>query len=76
MTHVTILLSLSFFIQTVGYIGLRKFLHNKSMDINSSESRKDVKNKMNYIVIGLVIQLVVIIYQVTAYFLFVRNLGS
>jgi len=75
MVHLTILLSVSFIIQIIGYIHLRRDILSRSDNIDIVDLKKVVKKNSNYIVLGLVIQFIVIISQISVYFLFVRNLG-
>jgi len=75
MVHLTILLSISFIIQLIGYIHLRRDILNRTDNIDIVDLKKVVKKFSGYIVLGLVIQFIVIISQISVYFLFVRNLG-
>lgn len=66
MIRLTILLLICFIIQIIGYYRLRK---SAVKGMRADDSREIYKRGMNYIAIGLVIQLIVIVSQIVVYFL-------
>ena len=72
MVHLTVLLSICFVVQTIGYLYLRKGVLRKTGNRDINELYRVVKKSAGYIVLGLVIQLIIIISQVVVYLLFVR----
>ena len=74
MVHLTILLSICFIVQTLGYVLLKRKILSKTDNLDIGELKRVVKKSAGYIVLGLVIQLIVIISQIFVYLLFVRNL--
>jgi len=72
MVHLTVLLSICFVVQSVGYLRLRKGVLKKYGDRDTIELATVVRKSAGYIVLGLVIQFVVIISQIVVYFLFAR----
>lgn len=75
MLHLTILLTICFIVQTVGYFYLRNNIVKKTNTMDIEEIKRIAKKSANYIILGLVIQLIVIISQVIVYFLFVKNIS-
>lgn len=72
MIHLTVLLSICFLVQTLGYLRLRKSVIRKTSNCETGELERVVKKSTGYIALGLVIQLIIIISQIVVYFLFVR----
>ena len=72
MVHLTVLLSICFVVQTLGYLRLRRGVLTRTGNRDINELEEVVKKSAGYIVLGLVIQIIVIISQVVVYFLFVR----
>lgn len=72
MVHLTILLFLCFIVQTVGYINLRNKVIKKTDKFDIDEVKAVTKKSANYIMLGLIIQLIIIISQITVYFLFIK----
>ena len=74
MVHLTILLSICFIVQTLGYVLLKRNILSKTDNLDIGELKRVVRKSAGYIVLGLVIQLIVIVSQIFVYLLFVRNL--